>query len=70
MEETEVSRNRCSPGRREREAGKRHRRARVLTGTLPGWLKLGREHFRRWTGFSMIVADTERVEHTSAGDRT
>lgn len=70
MEKAEVSRNRSNPGRREREAGKRHRRARVFTGTLPGWLKLGRKHFRRWTGFSMFVADTERTEHTCAGDRT
>lgn len=54
MEKAEVSRNRSNPGRRAREAGKRRRRARVWSGTLPGWLKLGRKHFRRWTGFSML----------------
>lgn len=39
------------PGRREREARKRHRRASlwcVEWGAEAGSLKLGREHYRRW----------------------
>lgn len=51
-------------GKREREARKRHRRARVIgTGTKWEWLKLGRKKMRTYNCnvFSAsLVADTER----------
>jgi len=49
-----------NPGRREREAGKRHRRAQV--GTIAGWLKLGHKHMcrdlRRF--MALTVAESEK----------
>ena len=59
------------PGRREREARKRHRRVRVVANVYAGhnyWLhyppeadavplKLGREHYRRHLMKSIGVAD-------------
>jgi len=45
------SRRHDNPGKREREAGKRHRRARVWNsdmGAVAVPLKLGRNHFQRW----------------------
>jgi hypothetical protein len=42
-----------NPGKREREAGKRHRRAFIHSsydgGAVTETLKLGRKHFRRWS---------------------
>ena len=44
-----------NPGKREREAGKRHRRALIFSsyatdeGAVTETLKLGRKHFRRWS---------------------
>lgn len=57
-------------GKREREAGKRHRRAIVCYFNGAEWetLKLGRGHFRRWSAKSMCVANVEKHEHTCAGD--
>lgn len=54
-----------NPGRREREAGKRHRRAQLWRsewGAEAGPLKLGRKHMSRETRriFSMTVADPEK----------
>lgn len=69
-----MSYKRPNPGRREREARKRHRRARVSSGTECGWLKLGQEHFRRWCREHlrhwifppMCVADSrKRVKETA-----
>ena len=47
-------------GKRERAAGKRHRRMGYWSTSLPpmvGWLKLGRKHFRRMC--HLEVADSE-----------
>ena len=51
-----------NPGRREREAGKRHRRGRisgVFASVSAEWttLKLGRKHFRR------IMRRESRLRH-------
>ena len=53
-----------TPGKREREARKRHRRGGVVTHDAAEWklLKLGREHFRRWVMTSMCVADSRKTE--------
>lgn len=59
-----------NPGKRERQAGKRHRRARVFSnwedvGALHGGLKVGPKHLRRHLsrafGFhsALAVADAE-----------
>ena len=55
-----MSYKRPNPGRREREAGKRHRRGSVISAATE-WkpLKLGRKHFGRWMGRFMCVADAE-----------
>ena len=53
-----------NPGKREREAGKRHRRARVWSGDMGAEavpLKLGRKHFLRWLKRSLEVADNRNV---------
>ena len=48
-------------GKREREARKRLRRARVSTGAVTGWLKLGRKHLSRWTWTcGLAVADSRQ----------
>jgi len=59
-----MSYKRPNPGRREREAGKRHRRGGVVVHTAAEWklLKLGREHSRRWWSNSMCVADSRKTE--------
>jgi hypothetical protein len=64
-----LARRTTNPGRREREARKRHGRARVYAGAETEPLKLGRKHFRRWVGrlltedrakqSCLTVADTE-----------
>lgn len=56
-----------NPGKREREAGKRRRRARVMMGADQPPLKLGRKKlriwlqraFRGWTVGHQSVADPE-----------
>jgi hypothetical protein len=62
-----MSYKRRNPGKREREAGKRHRRA-VVYSNRTEWepLKLGREHLRRWTVRSMCVADSRKQEAKTA----
>lgn len=50
-------------GRREREAKKRHRRARAWLsgmGAEAAPLKLGHKHFRRWIKRSLAVADSRK----------
>ena len=59
-----------NPGKREREAGKRHRRALVgyygPEGSVAVPLKLGKRHLRRWSGRgeffrkAMAVAESEK----------
>lgn len=54
---------RNNAGKREREARKRHGRARVWTSSMGAEvepLKLGREHFRRWSRRFYAVADAEK----------
>lgn len=60
-------RQRKRPGKRERQARKRHRRARVWSstwGASVGWLKVGRSHsgrqLRRYVSV-MAVADAEQL---------
>ena len=59
-----TARRHGNPGRQEREAGKRHRRARLAFKAGAEWttLKLGRKHlsrhFRRRVG--MTVAESEK----------
>ncbi len=53
-----------NPGKHEREARKRHRRARVWSshmGAEAEPLKLGRKHFQRWLKQSLIVADSRNA---------
>ncbi len=40
-------------GKREREARKRCKRASVITGAMPDWLKLGHKHLGRWIRSSL-----------------
>lgn len=51
-------------GKREREARKRHRRARVWVASMGAEvapLKLGRKHYQRWLRqFALSVADAEK----------
>ena len=52
-----------NPGRREREARKRHRRASLWMsewGAATEPLKLGREHFGRITRQTLAVADSRK----------
>jgi len=51
-----------NPGKRERTARKRHRRARYSTGAMSGWLKVGSKHFRRELRRALAVADVEKPE--------
>lgn len=62
-----MSYKRPNPGKREREAGKRHRRA-GYSGPASEWklLKLGQKHFRRWLSRSMCVADSRKQEAKTA----
>ncbi len=61
-----TARRNGNPGRAEREAGKRHRRARVSffgKGTGIITLKLGSKHLSRYfrRSFAMTVADPEKL---------
>ena len=59
-----TARRRWNPGKREREAGKRHRRAVVTcdNGAEATTLKLGRKHFLRfYSRIAMAVADPEKL---------
>jgi hypothetical protein len=51
---------RNNPGRRERAAGKRHRRARISSGATVGWLKVGSRHSSRCMRRILAVADAEK----------
>lgn len=52
----------ANPGKREREARKRHRRARCWRiGSPDGGLKLGRTHLRRWWLADLAVADSRNA---------
>lgn len=55
-----MSYKRPNPGKREREARKRHGRGGVMSAATD-WklLKLGRKHHWRWTRRSMCVDDAE-----------
>ena len=58
-----TARRNGNPGRQEREAGKRHRRARVWNsdmgaGAIP--LKLGRKHLSRYYRRRNVMAVAER----------
>lgn len=56
------SRRTANPGKREREARKRHRRARYCDGSHDGWLKLGRKHLRRRLRAHLAVADSRNAK--------
>ena len=56
-----LSRRTTNPGRREREARKRHRRARSYFGSHDGWLKLGRKHLRRELKKHLAVVDSRNA---------
>jgi hypothetical protein len=54
-----------NPGKRERQAGKRHRRALVwssLMGSDVAPLKVGRSHSGRWMRKLLTVADSRKVK--------
>lgn len=56
-----LDRRTTNPGKREREARKRRRRARVWCSSMGAEaapLKLGRKHFRGWVRRSLAVADS------------
>ncbi len=56
-----LSRRTDNPGKREREARKRPRRARCWSqeaGAEAVPLKLGRKHLQRWLKRSLAVADS------------
>lgn len=50
-----------NPGKRERAAGKRHRRARFITGAMSDWLKVGSKHSGRRIRHVLAVADAETL---------
>jgi hypothetical protein len=56
---------RNNPGKRERLAGKRHRRGMIVSGfgMPPGSapLKVGSRHFGRWIRRSQSVAENENL---------
>ena len=64
--------NRPRLGRREREAGKRHKRGKVSSLTVAGWitLKLGHKKLRSYLYHRLSVADHERLLRTVQGDST
>jgi hypothetical protein len=58
---TSMMRRIVNPGKREREARKRHRRGQVFMAPMTDWLKLGHKHFSRFIGSShLTVADAEK----------
>jgi len=59
-----LDRRTTNPGKREREARKRHRRALVWPtrmGAEAVPLKLGHKHFQRWAKRSLAVADGRKL---------
>lgn len=55
---------RNNPGKRERLAGKRHKRATIWSSNWPSGsepLKVGSKHFRRWIRGSLSVAEDENL---------
>lgn len=58
-----MSYKRQHPGRREREAGKRHRRTIVTFWDGSKWvsLKLGRRHSSRWSRHTMSVSESRNT---------
>lgn len=59
-----LDRRTTNPGKREREAGKRHRRALVWSSNMGAAavpLKLGHKHFQRWAKRSQAVADGRKA---------
>ena len=57
---TSMERRTTNPGKREREARKRHRRGPTWT-SMTGWLKLGRKHSSRfYRALHLSVADAEK----------
>jgi hypothetical protein len=52
---------RSNLGKRERAAGKRHRRARYISGAMTDWLKVGSKHSRRSIRRVFTVADAETL---------
>ena len=59
-----MSYKRPNPGRREREARKRHRRGGMASAAT-GWemLKLGRKHFWRWMRRSTLDRDVNAARN-------
>ena len=55
---TSMKRRTSNPGKREREARKRHRRGMVYDAATAGWLKLGHKHSSR--SFRCHVSDCGR----------
>jgi hypothetical protein len=52
----------ANPGKREREAGKRHRRGQIYSAAMTDWLKLGHKHFSRSIRSSLLsVADSRNA---------
>lgn len=66
--------NRPRLGRREREAGKRHKRGRVMSyfPSVAEWitLKLGHKKMRSYMRCRLSVADHERYLRMAKGDST
>lgn len=57
-----------NPGKRERVARKRSKRARVWSFSMGAEavpLKLGRKHFQRWLNRNLAVADSRKVRGTA-----
>jgi hypothetical protein len=58
---TTRERRMSNPGKRERQARKRHRRGQIWSDIHGGWLKVGSRHFFRYIRAShLAVADTEK----------
>ena len=59
-----IDRRTTNPGRRERLAGKRHRRGLIWSSWMPPMsraLKVGRKHGRRWAMRSLAVDDGRKT---------
>ena len=69
-----LDRRTTNPGRREREARKRHRRAAIWSQSQDRWLKLGHKHMQRWIKRNLFllprrerrraVANTENLDQS------
>ena len=58
-----LDRRTTNPGRREREARKRHRRAAIWSQSQDRWLKLGHKHMQRWAKRNLfLVPRKERCQ--------